>query len=221
MGGAVDDRGVDHLARAGGAGVVEGREQADGEVEGAAGVVAEQVGGDAGRPAGCAADRVEDAGRGDVADVVARAVGEGAVLAPAGHPAVDEGGVAGQAGVGADAEPFGDAGAVALDEQVGPFDEVEHGAGAAGGLEVDEDGPLVAVGEVECGCGAERRRAGAVDPDDVGAEVGEEHGGERAGADPGEFDHAHAGQRALGGLLRHCRPPLFDSEAVTVAMISR
>lgn len=112
------------------------------------------------------------------------ALGQRSLLAPAGHPAVDELRIAGQAGVGAHAEAFRDAGAVALDEDVGAFDEVQDGGRAFGGLEVDEHRALVAVGEVAGridaeDCGA----AGAVDPHHVGAQVGQEHRGERAGAD--------------------------------------
>src|SRR5690606_34955616 len=96
VGGAVDDGGVDDLAGAGGPRVVQGGEDAEGQVEGAARVVAEQVG-RGGRGAVGVADHAEGAGEGDVGDVVARAVGEGAVLAPAGHPAVDQARVAGVA----------------------------------------------------------------------------------------------------------------------------
>lgn len=42
---------------------------------------------------------------------------------------------------------------------------------------------------------AERRGLGAVHPDHVGAEVAQQHRGERSGADPGEFDHPDPGQR--------------------------
>ena len=48
--------------------------------------------------------------QGDVVDVVAGRWGVGPVLAPAGHAPVDQLGVAGQALVGPDAEPLGDAG---------------------------------------------------------------------------------------------------------------
>ena len=75
MGGAVDDGGVDDLAGAAvGAGVLQGGEDADDEVEGAARVVAEEVGGDGGRAVG-RADHAEGAGDGDVGDVVAGARG--------------------------------------------------------------------------------------------------------------------------------------------------
>ena len=60
---------------------------------------------------------------------------ERAALAPAGHAAVDEARVAGEADVGSDAEAFGDAGPVPLDQDVGALDELQHEllALAAGG----------------------------------------------------------------------------------------
>ncbi|MQY14702.1 hypothetical protein SRB5_48780 [Streptomyces sp. RB5] len=202
MRGAVHDGGVHGLALAGRAGVVEGGEDADDEVEGAPGVVAEEVGGDRGRAAG-GADHAEGAGDGDVADVVAGGGREGAVLAPAGHPPVHQPGVAGAAVVGADAQPLGDAGAVALDQDVGPLHEVEDGGLPVRVLEVEEDGSLVAVGQVVLRGDAQPRPAGTVDAYDVGPEVGEEHRGEGTGSDSGELHHPDTVQRTCA---RHRTP---------------
>ncbi|MDH6566527.1 hypothetical protein M2160_001548 [Streptomyces sp. SAI-117] len=108
--------------------------------------------------------------------------------------------------LGADPEALGDAGAVALDEDVGAGGEVEHARGSLGGLEVDDHRALVAVGDVAVRVDRERGAAGAGDLDDVGPEVGEEHAGERAGADTGQLDHAHAGERAGPGRRCRCHP---------------
>ncbi|GHC55408.1 hypothetical protein GCM10010507_34860 [Streptomyces cinnamoneus] len=43
----------------------------------------------------------------------------------------------------------------------------------------------------------QRLAAGPVDADDVGAEVGEQHRGERARPDPRELDHAHPRERTV------------------------
>lgn len=132
MGGAVDDGRVHDLAGAArGAGVLQGREDPDDQVERAARVVPDEVGGD-GRGLTRIPDHAEGAGDGDVRDVVPGGVRERAVLAPAGHPAVDEPRIAGVAVGGADAEPLGDSGAEALDEHVGPLDQVQHAGGALG-----------------------------------------------------------------------------------------
>ena len=131
-------------------------------------------------------------------------VGQRPVLTPARHPSVHEQGVAREAGLGPHAEAFGDAGPVALDQDVGALDEAEHLSGPVLGLEVDEDRSLVAVGEVERGIDSEHRAARPVDPHHVGAEVGEEHRGERPRADARQFDDAHPGQRALRPVSCRC-----------------
>ena len=81
--------------------------------------------GGVGWPAGPTEVR-ERAGERDVVDVVAGRVRERPVLAPAGHAAVHEPRVAGEARVGADAEPLGHAGPEALDQRVGLLDQAQH-----------------------------------------------------------------------------------------------
>ena len=130
-----------------------------------------------------AAEVRERAAERDVVDVVAGGLRVRAVLAPAGHAAVDELRVAGEADVGPDAEPLGHAGPEALDERVGLLDEREHGLDAVGRLEVDADRAPAPVQDLE----VRLRRvaadgAGAVDPDDLGAHVRQHHRGERARA---------------------------------------
>ena len=68
----------------------------------------------------------ERAAERDVVDVVPGGLRVRTVLAPAGHAAVDELRVPGEAGVGPDAEPLGHAGPEALDERIGLLDEREH-----------------------------------------------------------------------------------------------
>ena len=126
---------------------------------------------------------------------MAGARGERAVLAPAGHPPVDQRRVARQAVGGAEAEPLGHAGAVPLDQHVGAGRQPEHHLGAARVLEVDDDAPLPRLSTSCRAATGDRRAAGPVDPDHLGAEVGEQHPGERPGPDPGQLDHPHPGQR--------------------------
>lgn len=204
MGGAVHDGGVDDLPLTVGAGVLEGGEDADDEVERAARVVADQVGGDHGRLVRLA-DHGQGAGEREVGDVVSGALGERPVLAPAGHPAVDELRIAGEAGLGPDAEAFGDAGAVALDQDVRAFDEVQDAGRTLVALEVQENGALVAVGEVGRGIDAEPRATGPVDAYDVRPEVRQQHRGERSGPDARQLDDTDTGQRTVPGpwAFRH------------------
>ena len=83
-----------------------------------------------------------------------------------------------------------DMGADALDEHVGPV-----GQGLAGGplgrvLEVGRDRvPPAAQQHLAVGG---RQPARPVDADDVGAEVGQQHAGERRRRQPGELEHPHA-----------------------------
>src|SRR3954468_18728895 len=84
-----------------------------------------------------APQRLEGAGHGEVVDVVAGPCRVRTLLTEAGEPSVDEGGVAGHAGAGADPEPLGHAGAEHLEEGVGGLAQAEHDLDAAGLLEVD------------------------------------------------------------------------------------
>ena len=124
--------------------------------------------------------------------------GQRAVLAPAGHPAVDEPGIAGQADVGPEPEPLGHPGAEALHQAVGAVDQVEDEGDPVGVLEVDRHRPATAVHQVPVRLLV--RRVGGplrpVDADDVGTGVGQHHAGEGAGPDPGQLDDPDALERA-------------------------
>ena len=140
----------------------------------------------------------ERAGERDVVDVVTGGLRHRTVLAPSGHPPVDELGIAGEALVGTEAEALGDAGPVALDERVGLLDETQHELDALGVLEVDTDRPPPAVHRLEVRL-VEHARVdlpGPVDAHDVGAHVGEQHPGERPRPDAGQLDDLHALQRS-------------------------
>ena len=93
----------------------------------------------------------------DVVEVVAALVGERPGRAPARHAPVDELRVAGQALVGADAEPFGDAGAVALDQDVGALQQAEEHLAALLLAEVEGE-RLVAAEDPEVGARSATRR---------------------------------------------------------------
>ena len=187
--GAVDHRRVDDLALARALGGEHRRDHPEGEEQSAAAEVADQVERRE-RAVARPPERLERAGEGDVVDVVPGSRRHRACLAPTGHPAVDEPGIARPAGLGPDAEPLGDARAEAFDERVGPLDEGEHECDAVGVLQVDADRALAPLEQVPVGAG--RQGAGHVgrslDPQHVRAEVGEHHRAERAGADPGELD---------------------------------
>jgi hypothetical protein len=199
VGGAVHDGRVDHLAAAGGLGVPQRGEQPDRQVEGSPAEVADQVERDL-RRAGGRPDGVQDAGDGQVGDVVAGARGERAVLPPAGHPPVHQAGVALPARLRADAEPLGHPGPEALDDDVRAGGQGEGQVDAGGLLQVGGDRPLAAVQQILPVVGVPGGRGpGPVQADHVGAEVGQQHGAERAGADAAELDDAYPAERSGGG----------------------
>ena len=106
--------------------------------------------------------------------------------------------VAGEALLGPEAEPLDHARPVALDEHVGVVDEPLHDPPARLVLEVDRDarpGAAQATGERQ-----RVRLTGAVDPHDVGAQLGEHHPGEGGRPDATQLDHPDAGQRARAPL---------------------
>jgi len=146
---------------------------------------------------------------------VAGGVAERALLAPAGHPPVDQLRVALQALLGADPEALGDAGAEALDEDVGLLDQAQDDLAARVALEVDGHGALGPVGHVLVQGGSAGPGPGPVDPDHVGPQIGQQHSRERAGTDPRQFDHPHSGQ-----WTGHVHPPLARQTTRPVCHVS-
>ena len=76
-------------------------------------------------------DGVQGAGQAEVVDVVPGPLGQRPLLAPAGHPRVDQPRVAGQHLVGTEAEPLQDAGPQTLDQHVGVVEQAEQDLAAA------------------------------------------------------------------------------------------
>jgi hypothetical protein len=97
----------------------------------------------------------------------------------------------------AHAEALGDAGPPTLDEHVGPLGEPEHDVRTGRVLQVDDHRALAPVEQVDARVAEHRRGAltGPVDPDDVCAEVGQQHRRERARPYAGQFHHAQPAQR--------------------------
>ena len=121
----VHHRGVDHLPLAGRGALDQGAHDPVGHQHAAAAEVADQIEGRQRRLAG-PTDVRQDAGQGDVVDVVAGGVGQGPVLAPARHARVDEARVALEADVGAETQPLHYARAEALDQHVGLLDQTKQ-----------------------------------------------------------------------------------------------
>ncbi len=96
-------------------------------------------------------------------------------------------------------EPLHHAGAEALDQRVGFLGQRQHQLGALGGLEVDRNRGAAASGDVGPGGAKQRRLVGAIQPDHVGAHVGQQHRGERPRADARHLDDPDALQGTHGG----------------------
>lgn len=104
--------------------------------------------------------------------------------------------------VRAQPDPLGDARAEALDEDVGGVAQLQHQLDAFGRLGVDADRPAAAGQRVDRQAEHVLPRRRAIDADHVGAEVGEDHRGERPGREPGQFDHLQAAERTcLHGVV--------------------
>ncbi|MNO80125.1 hypothetical protein D3C76_713170 [compost metagenome] len=113
----VDDGRIDHLPLAGIARLEDGGNDAERQAEGADGVA--RHGRRWALRVAAAAAHPEQAGQCDVVQVMPSGLGQRAVLAPAGHAAVDQARVLRQALLGAEAQALHHARAVALDQRVG------------------------------------------------------------------------------------------------------
>src|SRR5262249_33034427 len=134
--------------------------------------------------------------------VVARPVGVGPGLAEARDAGVDQPRVQGGQVLVVDAEPLLHAGPEVLDEDVGARNEPEQNVVAFRPREVEQDALLTSmeVDGVEWHAGAVHL-ARTLHTDHLGAEVGEETGTGRTGADLGEVEDADVreGHERLGG----------------------
>ena len=228
--GAVDDRGVHHLPLTAGPRLEQCGKHADHEVCRPAAEVADQVAREV-RPLRVLAEPVQGAGDGDVVHVVSGRVGKRAGLPPAGHPAVDQPRIAGQALVRTEPESFGGPRPHALDQDVRGLDQLEDGLDCGRVLQVERDAGAATREQVGLPAAAGGRRpARPLDADHVRPEVGEDRAGVGAGADPGELDdldptqgagaltefntHASAswqGRPDVGSCVRECAGALPEA----------
>ena len=197
----------------------ERRGDAEGGIDGTAGEVGDLDGDDGGRMSGRTSER-EDAGQRHIVEVVTRAQRERAVLAVAGDAADDELRVERTERIDAEPEPLEDAGAEALDQDVGPHEELAEEFEPFGRLEVEPEALFAPVdrgeeGAVAGGVVVGPRRipacvisaVGALNLDDTCTEVGEEHGAEGAWEQAREVDDSDAAKGVCGETGEHVRCP--------------
>ena len=111
-------------------------------------------------------------------------VGDGAVLSPACHAAVDQSGIGTQAFIRAESESFHHSGPKSLDQCVCLFDEAYHDVTTFGLLNVDGDVAPATVHQVEAWISF-HAESGGQDPiysNDVSSHVSQQHRTQRAGA---------------------------------------
>jgi hypothetical protein len=98
-------------------------------------------------------------------------------------------------GTGVDAEPLRYTGRIALQQHVGGGGEPEELRPAGAASEVKSQGPLAAVPHPGAWQPAERAAAGAVNPGDLRAMIGEDHSGHRPGDPAGEIQDPKVSER--------------------------
>jgi hypothetical protein len=141
------------------------------------------------------ADRVERAGAGDVGRVVPGTLCEGSRLAPPRHTTDDEARIPVVEHVGTEPQSLEDAWAVGVEEDVRLFGQPQDRRHARRRLEVDGDPVLAAMECVERR--VDRHLEGAlraIDAQHTRTLIGEEHPGERDGADPAQLDDPQSRQ---------------------------
>ena len=183
--GTVDHCGVHDLPPAGTLPFPERREYADQQEHRAAAEVTGQVQ-RRHRPLVGPADGVQDPVQRDVVDVVTRLLAARAGLSPAGHPGVDQPVVDLGAVLGAQTQPLGDAGPVALDQHVGFGDQLEDEFAPLVGLQIGGHNASVATHGIPDHAG--RMSGRAIDAHHIRAQVTQDHRGMWARPDTGQFD---------------------------------
>ena len=117
---------------------------------------------------------------------MARSLGHGPFLAPAGHAAVDQLGIAGHAVLRTQAQPFRHARAKAFEDRIGTLAKAKHRFPARFALEIYGEGAAIAHEHVLRCRGPGR---GTIDADHLGAHVRQHHAAEGPRANPRQFNN--------------------------------
>ena len=182
---AIDHRGVHHLSHAGRACVDDSGQDTNGQQHAATAKVAQQIDRRHWRRI-FATDHRQRSRQCDVVDVVPGALSPRAVLTPAGHSAVNQSRISLEANFGADAQPFTNTGAKALDQPISRLDQAKQRVDAIGVLEIDAHRAAASVQHISwrrVGVGA-ANSAGTVDANNFRPKVGEDHRCERPWTHP-------------------------------------
>ena len=190
---AIDHGRVDHLTLACALRMPERGKHAHEQQHRAAAVVAHEI--ERWRRGLITASNVrEHARHGDVVEVVAGAARPGALLAPPGHAPIDERRASGQGGLRRQAEALHHTRAEALDEHMRFGDEVEDELPARVLPNVDDDTGAATARDVAQWIPQHETGPGGLDPDALGAKIGEHHRGEGCRPDASHLDETQTGQ---------------------------
>ena len=118
---------------------------------------------------------------------------ERTLLTPAGHTAEHQLGVARQTVLRSEPQTFHNPRPEPFDEHVTTRHEPQDHLHPARRLEIDRQRPLAPLEQIMPGAVAAppRGQGDSIDPDHIGAEVGQEHSGVRSRPDPPQLDDAH------------------------------
>gem|GEM_PF-6735653 len=147
-----------------------------GKIERPSPIVADKIERRDGRTS-CRADRIECTGNRDIVDVMAGRPGERSVLAPSGHPAIDEPWIAVRDRRRSKTQALHHAGPETLAQDVGALDQADRAFAIRLILEIEEDGCAPAARQIDAGS---RLRVRAIGPHNVGAHLGKQHRCERS-----------------------------------------
>ncbi|MNN08828.1 hypothetical protein D3C81_1216940 [compost metagenome] len=145
---AIDNCRVDDLPLAGGTRLQDGAHDAKCGIDRAAGIVADDIE-RYGRRLALTPDRIEQSGDRDVVDIVPGRLGQRAILAPAGQPAVHQSRIAREACIRPQSEPLGDTGAESLDQCVRLVDQRANQFQLGRILQIDLDRLSVAQHQIK------------------------------------------------------------------------
>jgi hypothetical protein len=130
---------------------------------------------------------------GDVIDVMAGTLRQRAVLSPPGHASVDQPGIAREARIRAETQPFGDPRPESFDQHIRLLHDGHHNLDRLRGLEIERYRTAAPRHEVEFGIKRQPNIRGRdpIDTQDVRPHIGQHHSAEWARPDASQLQDLH------------------------------
>ena len=141
-------------------------------------------------------DRIEGAGEREIVDVMSCARSQRAGLPPPAHARINQTRIGFAEYFGTESEPFHRARSIPFDKNVCLHRQIANEIVSVGRFQIDRHRGAVAIKKVELRIAAKRAPgAEAFNAQDVGAQIGEQHGAKRRRAKPGKFQNPNTGSR--------------------------